>query len=304
MRLLWVFLWVVLVSLGVWAEPLVLEQADGVPLYYYYDPPPQKGPVVVILQGSECLRVGDKYGPLIQQLHKLNLGVLRVEKPGLSPSTPIGECPQAYLRKNTLERRVWDLLSVLGELRKRPDWDGRLALVGGSEGGMLAALCAPLIPETRAVALISSGGGLTFGQEIELTIASQMRSSGAPPQRITQEVEHLREVFEQARREPSTVQEWGSDGKLARNTHLWVSQAADMAVYRALLRVEVPILVVHGSADRSTPVQSAQVLEESFGRAGKSNLQLRVIEGAGHDQALETIQFTLGWVAQQLGATP
>ncbi len=127
------------------AEDLSLEQADGATLHYYYDLPPGGGAVVVILQGSECLRVNHKYAPMIASLQANHLGVLRVEKPGLTPDTPIGTCPEAYLQSNTLERRVWDLLSVVAELRKRHDWNGELALVGGSEGGMLAALCAPLI---------------------------------------------------------------------------------------------------------------------------------------------------------------
>ena len=63
------------------AETLSLEQADGLRLYYYLDVPaaPQPAPLVVILQGSECLRVEHKYGPMIEQLNQAGVGVLRID---------------------------------------------------------------------------------------------------------------------------------------------------------------------------------------------------------------------------------
>ena len=63
---------------------------------------------MVILQGSECRRVNDKYTAFIDKFHKSGLGVLRVEKPGLAPDTPLGEC-------------------VMGDMRKNSRWDGRVA---------------------------------------------------------------------------------------------------------------------------------------------------------------------------------
>ena len=48
----------------------------------------------------------------------------------------------------------------MGDMRKNSRWDGRVALVGGSEGAVLAGLTAPPIPETLAVVLISGGGGI------------------------------------------------------------------------------------------------------------------------------------------------
>lgn len=281
-----------LLALPLAAETLSLEQADGTRLYYYYDAPASKGPLVVILQGSECRRVNDKYQSFIDHFQKQNIGVLRVEKPGLTPETPLGECPSVYLQRNTLERRTWDLLSVLGEMRKDPRWDGRLALVGGSEGAMLAGLTAPLIPETRAVALISGGGGDTFAEEID----QMMQSQGARGEQLQQ----FRELCTQSHREPTTLKEWGSDGKLSRNTLLWLSRVEDLAIYRPLLRVEAPILVVHGAADKSTPVHSAQKLQEIFEKAGRTNFTLRIEKEDGHAPSSQSMDATLDWVIDKL----
>ncbi|MBX3172767.1 MAG: prolyl oligopeptidase family serine peptidase [Candidatus Eremiobacteraeota bacterium] len=286
------FLLLLFLALPLQAETLSLDQADGTRLYYYYDAPLEKGPLAVILQGSECRRVSDKYASFIERFNKANIGVLRVEKPGLVPDTPPGECPTAYLQRNTLERRIWDLLSVLGEMRKHPQWDGRLALVGGSEGAMLAALSAPLIPETRAVALISGGGGDTFAEEI----TQMMRAQGAPDGQLKQ----FQELCAQVHQEPTTTREWGSDGKMARNTHLWLSRAEDLAIYRPLLRAEAPILVVHGAADQSTPLHSAEKLQEIFQEAGHQNLQLRIEKEDGHSPSAQSMEATLEWVIDKL----
>ncbi len=286
------YLLLLLLTLPLYAETLSLEQADGTRLYYYFDAPARPGPLVVILQGSECRRVSDKYASFIERFRNNGIGVLRVEKPGLTPETPVGECPTAYLQRNTLERRIWDLLSVLGEMRKNPQWDGRLALVGGSEGAMLAGLTAPLIPETHAVAMISGGGGEPFAEEI----VQMMRAIGAPEKALVE----FRQLCEQVHQEPTTTKEWGSDGKMARNTHLWLSRAEDLAIYRPLLRVEAPILVVHGAADQSTPVRSAEKLQEIFQQAGHSNLQLRIEKEDGHSPSAQSMEATLDWVIDKL----
>lgn len=291
-----------LVGGSVRAESLWLDQADGVRLYYYLDLPtaPPSVPLVVILQGSECLKVEHKYAPMIEQLNRRGVGVLRIEKPGLTPTTPIGDCPPEYLLKNTLDRRLWDVLRVVAELRGHPRWNGRLALVGGSEGGMLAGLLAPLIPEARAVVMLSSGGGMSFGEELQRMVAAHIASQGAAPEKVAEELRKLEEVLQRARREPSTTREWGSDGQLARNTHLWLSRALDLSIWRALLAFQGPILVVHGTADASTPVESARELARRFLEAGRSNLELRLDPGGQHGPRPEVIQESLEWVVERL----
>ncbi len=279
-----------LMSAAAWGD--VLEQADGLKLHYYFDPPAVRGPLVVILQGSECLRVSDKYGPFIQRFVAAGVGVLRVEKPGLGPDTPVGSCPVEYLQRNTLERRLWDLLSVLGEMRKNPLWDGRLVLLGGSEGAMLAGLAAPLVPETRGVVILSGGGGITFAEEI----TEMMRSLGAGEAQLAE----FAALCSAVHREPTTLKEWGSDGKLARNTHLWLSRAEDLAIWRPLLRVDAPILVVHGGKDESTPVRSAERLHEVFKTAGKTNLELRIEDEDGHSPSAGSLERTMEWVLARL----
>lgn len=281
MRLL--FLAVLAWLLAVPAAADTVERPDGTTIHYYLDRPrAERYPIVVILQGSECLRVADKYGPFIQRLNEAGAAVLRVEKPGLTAETPIGECPPEYLELNTIDRRVLDLLEVTAELRRDERWDGRLAISGGSEGGVVAAMAAPLIPETSAVVLLASAGGMTFGEELFHLI---------PPS------EHaaMREMYEKVRQEPLPSREWMSDGKLARNTWLWWSRALPVAAVRSLVRVDAPILMVHGTADGATPMASAERLAAEFAARGKTNLEFRRYDG-GHSPPPDVIEEALLWM--------
>ncbi|MBM3463240.1 MAG: hypothetical protein FJX76_14145 [Armatimonadetes bacterium] len=279
-----------------------LTRADGTGIVYYLDRPARANyPLAMILQGSECLRVADKYASMIAQLNAAGIGVLRIEKPGLSADTPIGECPEEYLRTNTLERRVLDVMAVVATLRRAPDgWNGVLGIAGGSEGGLVAAAAAPLIPETGAVLLISSAGGMTFGEELLLLVEAEMRAAGAPAEAIRKRLDEMRAQYIVMRDNPVPDKEWMSDGKLARNTYLWWADALPVAAVRPLLETSAPILVLHGEADRQTPVDSAQCMLDAFQARGKKNLELRRYPGMGHSPTPRAISEGMSWLIERL----
>lgn len=274
---------------------------DGSEIVYYLDLPRQKPyPLIALLQGSECLRVADKYRDFVREMNARGVAVLRVEKPGLTADTPIGECPPEYLRKNSWDRRVLDLLIVLGQIRREPNgWNGRLGLAGGSEGAMIAAMTAPLVPETEAVLLFSGGGVLNFGQEVKLGIAHQMRVGGASESDIEQQADTIERQWAEVVDNPSHQQEWGSDGELARNTYLWWANAIPIALHRPLLQVTDPIRVYQGSRDDQVRPELSQGLSRLFHQANRTNLELVMYDGE-HVPSAEVITEGLNWLAEKL----
>ncbi len=276
-------------------------RADGSEIVYYLDLPQENSyPIIAVLQGSECLRVADKYTSFVEALNSRGVAVLRVEKPGLTAETPIGECPPEYLEKNTWDRRVLDILAVVAEIRRQPrGWNGQLGLAGGSEGAMVAAMTAPLLPEADAVLLFSSGGALEFREEVKLSIAQQMRAGGAPETAIEQRLATIESEWADAIANPNSRQEWGSDGKLARNTFLWWANALPNAVHRPLLQVDGPIRVYQGSQDSSSLPELGQGLADLFRQQGRSNLELVFYNGE-HVPPVEVISGGLNWLADQL----
>ena len=257
------------------ASPLPAEtllRPDSSAIHYYLDEPEaEKYPVVVILQGSECIRVSDKYRDYIEEIVSGGAAALRVEKPGLHSGVAVGDCPDEYLRLNTPQRRVLDLVMVVSELRSKESWDGRLVLLGGSEGAMIAAMTAPLLPETRGVVLMSGGGGLTFGEEVVESAGRQMLDSGMEPDKVEEEKVAMRVFLAGLIENPTPYEEWGSDGKLARNTYLWWAHAVKLRLSSSLPRVQAPILILHGVYDSGTPFRSAEILMEELAFAGKTD---------------------------------
>jgi len=283
---------------GLGAE--TLQRIDGTDITYYLSRPDEASyPLAVILQGSECLRVSDKYQDYIEALRSEGIAVLRVEKPGLHAGVEIGDCTDEYLRLNTPERRVLDLVMVIAELRKDQAWNGGLALVGGSEGAMVAAMTAPLLPEVEAVVLLSGGGGLSFAEEVLEGAGRQMLESGMPEAEVDQRLVEMREFMRDVGDDPSPYKEWMSDGKLVRNTHLWWAHAVDLRLTTALERVQAPVLLVHGRSDTGTPVRSAELLIEELTAKGKLNIELRLYDG-GHAPPREKVTEALRWVGSQL----
>lgn len=284
-----------------WADTEHTLRADGTAVTYYLDlPSAQSYPVVVILQGSECLKVSHKYLEYIEHLKAQGVAVLRVEKPGLDENVPIGTCPPEYLELNTPERRVLDLLLVLSEIRRQdPRYDGSLVLTGGSEGAMVAALAAPLCQDLKALVLFSGGGGGIFGNEVLGSIRMSMESGGANEAAITARMDEMARQLEEIRREPVSTKEWLSDGELSRSTYRWWAQAWGIQLSLPLLKVEAPILALQGFSDENVPAASAELLAEKMKAAGRENFHLRTYQG-GHGPPDEVVTESLDWALQQL----
>lgn len=271
---------------------LILPRPDGSELHYRLDRPNARPyPLVLLLQGSECASVQrPPYDDYARSLTGQGIAVLRIEKRGLTPSVTV--CPEEYLRENTVPNRVLDCLQVLAHLRRsEPDWDRRLAVVGGSEGGLVAALVAPLAEETRAVVLIASGGAWPFEREL----LAELEKQGAPLDQVRTELEAMKQ-------NPTWQLEWGSDGQLARNTYRWWASALPLSPGPSLISLnpDIPVLLVQGEDDPQCSPASVAELRAAMG----PNLQVRRIAGLGHDfrnplgrQALEE---TFGWIAERL----
>lgn len=292
-----IFVLLVFLLAGAEAETGRVLRADGSTVTYYLNrPDTERYPLVAILQGSECLKVSHKYLEHIERLNGQGVAVLRVEKPGLDDSVKPGDCPPEYLRLNTPQRRVLDLLLVLAELRRvEAGYNGSLALAGGSEGAMIVSLTAPLCQDLVALVLFSGGGGTIFGDEVLAGMRKGMEAAGADQAAISARLQAVAEQLAAIREEPLSSKEWLSDGELARNTYRWWAQAWDLQMALPLLRVEAPILSLHGVDDESVLVAGSYLLAEKMKDAGRENFQLRTYQG-GHGPPTEVITESLDWI--------
>jgi pimeloyl-ACP methyl ester carboxylesterase len=180
--------------------------------------------------------------------------VVTVEKYGVSaapPSAMVEGCSPDYWRGNSLSRRVLDALHVIARLREQPWWNGDVVLFGGSEGGAVAALLAPFVPEARAVIVYSSGIGVPVGELVRMAVPPPFREEAA-------------KVFAEARRNPDPNQRWGGA------SYAWWGDAVDQVPARSLLQTRAPVLLIHGSRDESAPVATARASRDLLsGRPGR-----------------------------------
>lgn len=280
-----------------WAETAVSVRADTTEVMYYLDRPEAATyPLVVILQGSECLKVSHKYASYIDAVNRGGAAVLRVEKPGLTEDTEIGSCPPEYLERNTPQQRVLDILGVLAELRvKDKGWNGKVALVGGSEGAIVAAMTAPMVCGLQSVALLSGGSGRPFYEEVFLACAHQMIAQGMDTEEIEAKIIELHAEMVEIINNPQADGEWLSDGELARNSHLWWTRAVRLDLAIPTQKIQAPILILHGRSDPSMSVEGAMDLKKRLEEGGKKDVELHLYDG-GHAPPEESVLEVLDWV--------
>jgi pimeloyl-ACP methyl ester carboxylesterase len=250
------------------AETSAIERADGSRLIFHVDRRGLAGrrPMLLVLQGSGCAPVGadarvNSYGPMLAPDHVQ----LMIEKYGAAAGgdSLVEGCTAAFWSGNTLSRRVADAVQVIARLRGERWWNGALVIFGGSEGGAVAAMLAPLIPEARAVIIWSSGIGVPVGALIRGAIPPEAASQAEP-------------AFAEARRNPTGERIWGGA------SYAWWADALDMVPARSLLDVRVPILLIHGSRDQFAPVATARATRDLLAQAGRSTFTYREYDGYDH----------------------
>ena len=254
-----------------------LERVDGSNITYHLlnRAAENRQGIILMLQGSGCEPVIERdwlnSKPLLLAPGRV---VLAIEKYGVpagtsDPSSYEDNCPTAYWRGNTLHQRVLDAAQVIAHLRGEPWWNGELIIHGGSEGGAVAAMLGPLLPETRAIMIVSSGIGVTVGELI--------RSAVLPPVAA-----HIPRILSEAADNPSPDLRFGGE------SYKWWADAANVLPARMLLQTNVPILLVHGSRDQFAPVATARATNDLLLASGATNLTYLELEGYDHFMVDET----------------
>lgn len=243
-----------------------LERSDGSEIVYYLERggAERRQPLLVMLQGSGCDSVtrNDRIPWMAARLARHH-AVLTIEKYGVATGADGDQCTAEFWRGNTLTQRALDTALVVAALRPQPWWDGRLVIFGGSEGGAVAALAAPLIPETRAVIVWSSGIGLPIGRMIRAAL----------PQPALAEADR---TFAEARANPTGDRQWGGA------SYRWWADALDQLPARSLVRTPAPVLLIYGTSDQFAPVASARAARDLVTASGKANFTYREYEGYDH----------------------
>lgn len=244
------------------------RRTDGSLINWRLDKPEglKKVGLIVLAQGSGCL----------SELHNENLlktrsvfpefAALTVEKygvvPGDNPSNDHENCSSFFLNHHTVSQRVADYRQIIEQLHKETWWNGDLVLLGGSEGGMTVAILAEQV-QPKAVILISSAGGIPFGQMVREAMPKEMHSLADAG-------------FAKARKYPE------SSEKLAGQSLRFWADAIDRRFADDMLRSDAEFLLIQGGLDRSAPIGAARATSDIFAAAGRCNLTYWEFPGYNH----------------------
>lgn len=235
---------------------------------------PTKHPsgLLFYIQGSEPATATDKIG-LLASAVIMRSRVILMEKRGCSPEKIDTATFYRYDDKNT---RINDHLNVMLHYLKDFPADLPVMLVGGSEGGDIAAALARKCPRVTHLILIGSGGGISQKEEFEMLVAQLPGFLGCD------HVQQLDSIFHVMRSSSDSLALWAGHPYKRWNSYL------ENPPLRDLMQLNIPILLLHGDADLSVPVASARALRDAFRNAGKNNLTY--IEYADVDHTLNHVK--------------
>lgn len=290
-------------------QVIEVPRTDGSKVRFYIETPSKENyPIAFMIHGSTCSSSFPLFNATSSIFIKNGIGIIAVEKYGINETTNL--CPRGYLENNTIQNRIQDHSIVVNYLRKniQHSWNKKLIWAGGSEGGQVAALAAPLFRETAMLVMMGSGGGLTMAEELPIAFERLMKRQGASLKQIQDTKKEIFRYYNLIKADPSPHKEWLSDGKLARNTYKYWNSILWMKAMPYLEKLNVPMLLVHGTEDTSCPIESSAILKNRFNVLGKKNLTYREYQGLEHNwsdlrgvsHSQSVLNDTLSWIFQNL----
>lgn len=171
------------------------------------------------------------------------------------------------LESATTADRADDIRAGIAYLRSRPEIDGRrIALIGLSEGGLIAPMIAATDTTLAGIVLLAGPG--STGREI---LQYQGRYNIEQNARIRPEQRDS--VF---RAETAKL-----EAQLDSKPWLRLFLSYDPLQTARQVR-RVPVLILQGTTDRNVPPGDAAKLAQAFRRAGNPDVTVRMLEGVNH----------------------
>jgi pimeloyl-ACP methyl ester carboxylesterase len=217
----------------------------------------------------------EQYKPFRQIAEVLashRIAVLRVDDRGVGESTGL-----ETLKASTTSGFADDTRAQVAYLRTRKEIDPvRIALVGHSEGGMIAPMVAASDPRIAAVVLLAGPG--ERGSEISLYQAR--RALDALPGMTKEEKE---QKLAEERDYIKAVQEGRDLSKYPAEARLpWVIEWMKSDPIPTIRKVRQPILILQGALDQQVSADQARLLEQAARAAGNKDVTAHIFQGLNH----------------------
>ncbi|MBD0319766.1 MAG: alpha/beta fold hydrolase, partial [Gemmatimonadetes bacterium] len=225
-------------------------------------------PAVVTITGSSPqdrdnnTRYGGPYRIFRQvadTLGRRGIAVLRLDDRGVGQST-------GDFESSTTADRAGDTREALAYLRGLREIDAkRVALVGLSEGGVIAPMIAATDTALKGIVLLAAPA--STGRQI---LEYQGRYNIAQTPSIRPERRDSAYRAEAAKMEAQIA------------TEPWLRYFISYDPLPTARRVRVPVLILQGTTDRNVPPSDAEKLARALREAGNRDVTVRMFEGVNH----------------------
>jgi len=232
------------------------------------DARPGRVPAVVTITGSgaedrdERIPLVEGYRPFWQiadTLARRGIATLRLDDRGINGSDA---GPPTVTTADFAE----DIRAALAYLRTRPEIDGsRLALVGHSEGGIIAPMVAASDSSLKGIVLMA--GPAYTGRRI---LAYQQRNA----------VDHATTLTPEERQEALAQSARATDSLAARSA--WMRYFLDYDPVVTARTVTVPVLILQGATDQQVTPEQADTLAAAFRAGGDRDVTMRKFPDTDH----------------------
>ncbi len=245
-------------------------------------PPPTPLPAVLLLGGFGSQdRDGNSVGPgdshlfflavLAAKLGEAGVASLRCDDRGAGQST-------GDVRRVTLDTLARDARAALAALRREPAVNPtRVAIIGHSEGAIVAPMVAARTPGVRALALLAPPGRPLDAIIIDQEQAS-MRRFGLSKTEIDANVAELRATYEAVRagkRLPASLSPAERRG-IAESTPWLRSHFRHAPLAEAAALSRIPVLVTAGGRDVQIATADAEITRDAFVGGGNKLVAYKV----------------------------
>ena len=204
-------------------------------------------------------------------LTRAGIAVLRVDDRGVGTST-------GDRSSMTIFDKADDVRTEIAWLRSRPSIDPRrIALVGYSEGGLIAPMVTAKDPALAGVITLAGPG--VPGQEVARYQVEQPILRGSA---------HLSEPERK-----TLVEKALADALRDLTPHESSFLAIDPLAFDRAVRC--PVLVVQGGADADVPVRSAERIAAAMRGAGNQDVTVRIFPGLSHSLLPDPDGLSSGW---------
>jgi pimeloyl-ACP methyl ester carboxylesterase len=209
-------------------------------------------------------------------LTRRGIAVLRYDDRGVGASG-------GNLGSAGLSDLVADVRAALRFLRGRPEIDGaRVALIGHSEGGIIAPIVAADDPELAAIVLMAGTATSLDSVIIEQAVSAALEAGGDSAD-LTRARE-MTEEFSQAIREGRDLEETDllAGLRALEGARKWLREHMQHDPLATIREVRAPVLIVNGGADIQVSPDHAQRLGAALREAGHPDYEVKIFPRLNH----------------------